>query len=199
MNEIRIEVKLKNNMIYEAIVPMFGSVSEFCKKTGMSQCVVGQLINLKKSPFSESSPEHGYLGVAKKLAEICGYSCEELYPIELYRNLVSEKIVKTISLNSALVYEENRRIANGTSNESIGMEGLFVTHEAGKVLDTLKEKEAHVIRKRFGIGSDSGPITLDEVGKGLGCTRERIRQIEASAIRHLRHPVKSKKLRDFMD
>ncbi|MEW6739756.1 MAG: RNA polymerase sigma factor RpoD [Nitrospirota bacterium] len=66
-----------------------------------------------------------------------------------------------------------------------------------KVLCTLSPKEEMVIRKRFGIGEDS-PHTLEEVGQEFDVTRERIRQIEVKAIRKLKHPARSKWLRDFL-
>ncbi len=66
-----------------------------------------------------------------------------------------------------------------------------------KILCTLSPKEAMVIRKRFGIGEDS-PYTLEEVGQEFDVTRERIRQIEVKAIRKLKHPARSKWLRDFL-
>ena len=67
-----------------------------------------------------------------------------------------------------------------------------------KTLDLLSEREEKVIRLRFGL--DDGKIrTLEEVGKVFDVTRERIRQIEAKALRKLRHPKRSDKLKDFLD
>ena len=70
--------------------------------------------------------------------------------------------------------------------------------EVEKVLSTLTDREAKIIKLRFGI--DSGyPRTLEEVGRIFRVTRERVRQIEAKAIRKLRHPSRSKSLRDYLD
>ena len=66
------------------------------------------------------------------------------------------------------------------------------------VLDTLNDREARVLELRFGL-EDGRSRTLEEVGKDFGVTRERIRQIEAKALRKLRHPNRSKKLRDFLE
>ncbi len=65
------------------------------------------------------------------------------------------------------------------------------------VLDTLTDRE-NVLRLRFGL-DDGRTRTLEEVGKVFGVTRERIRQIEAKALRKLRHPSRSKRLKDFLE
>lgn len=70
--------------------------------------------------------------------------------------------------------------------------------EISEVLLTLTEREEKVIRLRFGL-EDGKPRTLEEVGQMFGVTRERIRQIEAKALRKLRHPSRSRKLRDYME
>ena len=66
------------------------------------------------------------------------------------------------------------------------------------MLDTLTSREQQVLRLRFGL-DDGRARTLEEVGQVFGVTRERIRQIEAKALRKLRHPSRSKKLKDYLD
>ena len=67
-----------------------------------------------------------------------------------------------------------------------------------EVLDTLTDRESRVLQLRFGL-EDGRSRTLEEVGREFGVTRERIRQIEAKALRKLRHPTRSRKLRDFLE
>ena len=70
--------------------------------------------------------------------------------------------------------------------------------ELEDVLDTLTDREENVLRLRFGL-DDGRQRTLEDVGKIFGVTRERIRQIEAKALRKLRHPSRSKQLKDFLE
>jgi len=74
----------------------------------------------------------------------------------------------------------------------------LLKEQISKVLSTLTPREEKVLRLRFGL-EDGRQRTLEEVGKEFNVTRERIRQIEAKALRKLRHPGRSKKLRDFLD
>jgi len=74
----------------------------------------------------------------------------------------------------------------------------MLKEQISEVLDTLTEREESVLRLRFGL-DDGRSRTLEEVGKVFGVTRERIRQIEAKALRKLRHPSRSKQLKDFME
>ncbi len=66
------------------------------------------------------------------------------------------------------------------------------------VLDSLTQRERRVLQLRFGL-DDGRSRTLEEVGREFGVTRERIRQIEAKALRKLRHPSRSKKLKDYLE
>ncbi len=75
---------------------------------------------------------------------------------------------------------------------------LLLKEQLNEVLSTLTDREAKVLRLRFGL-EDGRSRTLEEVGKEFEVTRERIRQIEAKALRKLRHPSRSKKVRDFLD
>ena len=74
----------------------------------------------------------------------------------------------------------------------------LLKEQVDDVLYTLSDREARVLQLRFGL-EDGRSRTLEEVGRDFGVTRERIRQIEAKALRKLRHPSRSKKLKDFLE
>ena len=75
---------------------------------------------------------------------------------------------------------------------------VLLQEKIGKVLGTLKEREAEILRMRFGL-NDGRTQTLEEVGSVYNVTRERIRQIEAKALRKLRHPSRSRELKGYLE
>ena len=87
---------------------------------------------------------------------------------------------------------------NNTVTPEGNVEAVMLREHIDVLLNDLKEREKQVIILRFGL-EDGHPRTLEEVGKEFNVTRERIRQIEAKALRKLRHPSRSKKLRDFLN
>ncbi len=108
-----------------------------------------------------------------------------------------------VSLESPVGEEDESRISDFVEDESIksptdnAAQDILKT-QLFQVIETLTPREQKVIRLRYGL-DDSHPRTLEEVGKEFNVTRERIRQIEAKALRKLRHPNRSKKLQDFYD
>lgn len=107
-----------------------------------------------------------------------------------------------ISLESPVGEEEDSSLGDFVSdphalNPYEYTEKMKLREELDNVLSTLTEREERVLRLRFGL-VDGRQRTLEEVGKEFNVTRERIRQIEAKALRKLKHPSRSKKLRDFM-
>ena len=108
-----------------------------------------------------------------------------------------------VSLETPIGEEEDSHLADFIKDEKslspveAASNNLLKSH-VGIVLESLNHREQRVLQLRFGL-EDGRSRTLEEVGREFGVTRERIRQIEAKALRKLRHPTRSKKLRDFID
>ena len=114
------------------------------------------------------------------------------------------KIAKEpISLETPVGEENDSHIGDfiedqNVINPSSAMSNLNLVNQTRKVLATLTAREEKVLRMRYGVGEESSH-TLEEVGQSFNVTRERIRQIEAKALRKLRHPSRSGKLKDFLE
>lgn len=108
-----------------------------------------------------------------------------------------------VSLETPIGEEEDSHLGDFIQDDHIPVPveqatATLLKEQIDEVLDTLTERERNVLRLRFGL-DDGRARTLEEVGKEFNVTRERIRQIEAKALRKLRHPSRSKKLRDYLD
>jgi RNA polymerase primary sigma factor len=108
-----------------------------------------------------------------------------------------------ISLETPIGEEEDSHLGDFIEDKQVvspveSIIGLSLREQTNKVLNTLTPREEKVLRLRFGL-SDGCEHTLEEVGQDFAVTRERIRQIEAKALRKLRHPSRSKKLRSYLE
>ena len=114
------------------------------------------------------------------------------------------KIAKEpISLETPIGEEEDSHLGDFIEDKKVVSPGDAIVNfnlaeQTRKVLRTLTPREEKVLRMRFGIG-EKADHTLEEVGRDFDVTRERIRQIEAKALRKLRHPSRSKKLKSFVE
>ena len=147
--------------------------------------------------------------VSRQLLQELGHdpSAEEIaaemsMPVEKVRDIL--KIAQEpVSLETPIGEEEDSHLGDfiedeGASEPSEAASFTLLKEQLMNVLDTLTPREKKVLELRFGI-VDGRTRTLEEVGKEFNVTRERIRQIEAKALRKLRHPSRSKKLKDFLN
>ena len=128
---------------------------------------------------------------------------EELeMPVERVREILKIS-QEPVSLETPIGEEEDSHLGDFIQDENVPVPAeaaaaTLLKEQLDEVLDTLTEREQKVLRLRFGM-NDGRARTLEEVGKEFDVTRERIRQIEAKALRKLRHPSRSRKLRDYLD
>ena len=123
-------------------------------------------------------------------------------PVERVREVMKISL-DPVSLETPIGEEEDSHLGDFIQDEQVMVPVDAATYtllreQLSEALETLTEREQKVLRLRFGL-DDGRPRTLEEVGREFNVTRERIRQIEAKALRKLRHPSRSRKLKDYLD
>ena len=123
-------------------------------------------------------------------------------PVERVREILKIS-QEPVSLETPIGEEEDSHLGDFIQDDNVPVPSeaaayTLLKEQLEEVLDTLTEREQKVLRLRFGL-DDGRARTLEEVGKEFNVTRERIRQIEAKALRKLRHPSRSRKLKDYLD
>ena len=155
-----------------------------------------ETINKVKKVSSQLLHKNGHEPVAEEVA------AELDMPVDKVREIM-RVAQEPVSLETPIGEEEDSHLGDFIPDDEAPAPADAASHtllkeQLGEVLSTLTSREEKVLRLRFGL-EDGRPRTLEEVGKEFDVTRERIRQIEAKALRKLRHPSRSKKLKDFLD
>ena len=155
-----------------------------------------ETINKVKKVSSQLLHANGREPSAEEIAE------ELDMPVDKVREIM-RVAQEPVSLETPIGEEEDSHLGDFIPDDDAPAPADAASHTLlketlGNVLDSLTPREEKVLRLRFGL-EDGRSRTLEEVGKEFNVTRERIRQIEAKALRKLRHPSRSKKLKDFLD
>ena len=155
-----------------------------------------ETINKVKKVSSQLLHENGHEPSAEEIAERLDM------PVDKVREIM-RVAQEPVSLETPIGEEEDSHLGDFIPDDDAPVPAeaasqTLLKEQLADVLKTLTPREEKVLRLRFGL-EDGRPRTLEEVGKEFNVTRERIRQIEAKALRKLRHPSRSKKLKDFLD
>ena len=155
-----------------------------------------ETINKVKKVNSQLLHENGHEPTNEQIAE------KLEMPVEKVREIM-RVAQEPVSLETPIGEEEDSHLGDFIPDEDAPAPSDVASHtmlkeQLAEVLSTLTPREEKVLRLRFGL-EDGRSRTLEEVGKEFNVTRERIRQIEAKALRKLRHPSRSKKLEDFLE
>ncbi len=155
-----------------------------------------ETINKVKKVNSQLLHENGHEPTNEQIAE------KLEMPVEKVREIM-RVAQEPVSLETPIGEEEDSHLGDFIPDEDAPVPSDVASHtmlkeQLAEVLSTLTPREEKVLRLRFGL-EDGRSRTLEEVGKEFNVTRERIRQIEAKALRKLRHPSRSKKLKDFLE
>jgi RNA polymerase sigma factor (sigma-70 family) len=199
VNPYLVKISIRNNLIIRAIHRAgYRNVSQFCEQNGMAKTQLTELISLRTPPLTK---EGEFRESAKRLMEgLCALPTElwtaEQLTMELKRNTSTKEVnldamIAALGMNS----EEALHLIEGPSPEK-ELEDKEAAEVVNEMLETLTPKEARVLRMRFGIGCNEH--TLEETGRVLDVTKERIRQIEAKAMRKMKHPTRFEELWSLM-
>ena len=155
-----------------------------------------ETINKVKKVSSQLLHEYGHDPSAEEIAERLDM------PVDKVREIM-RVAQEPVSLETPIGEEEDSHLGDFIPDDDAPVPAeaasqTLLKEQLADVLKTLTPREEKVLRLRFGL-EDGRPRTLEEVGKEFNVTRERIRQIEAKALRKLRHPSRSRKLKDFLD
>jgi len=153
---------------------------------------INKMIRLTRNLLQELGREPSIEEIAEKMD----------LPLDKVKEII--KIAQQpVSLESPIGKEDDRNLGDFIEDEDSPAppkiaSNALLKEQLNKVLKTLTQREKNILELRFGIAGDR-PHTLEEVGREFGLTRERIRQIQDKAIRRLRHPSRSEKLKDYLD
>lgn len=155
-----------------------------------------ETITKVKKTSSQLLHENGHDPTAEEIADRLGFQVEKVREIMRIAQ-------DPVSLETPIGEEEDSHLGDFIPDDDAPAPAeaaslILLKEQLNKILSTLTEREAKVLKLRFGL-EDGRSRTLEEVGKEFDVTRERIRQIEAKALRKLRHPSRSKQVKDFLD
>lgn len=192
MKKLRIDLKIRNNVLYQLIFTNYKSVSDFCKSHGLHGSVVGDMLNLKKSSVFRSNGGE-YKKCSHDIASIFKMLPEDIFPKDIY-NVLDNKSFVTINMDElelpCSTTKENDPIAQLEYNN--------LRDNINKALSAIPEREREAIIMHFGL-NDSAPQTFAEIGGHFGVCSTRARQIIATGLRKLRYSEMSKFLKPFIN
>ena len=192
MTDYRVQIKVRNARLLRAIEKAGHQPGQiFAREVGISYTVhLLPYLNLKRTPFDENGDLRP---CAEKLCVFLNCLPDELWSEEQRYPLVTN--AAEIELSAASVHELLASPSDCADPLSL-LEKKQAAQAVDALLDTLTPREAEVLRLRHGI--DGEPMNLEEMAKAKGCSRERIRQIEAKALRKLRAPARQTVLMDVV-
>lgn len=192
MKDLRISVQVRNNVLWHAIYDKYKTVGAVAEASGVGANQISSVLGLRVSPMSMQTDTPKTW--CQQLALFFDIPFEVLFPMHLYRGLYKYQRDFEVHAATFLQVSEVRLIDGAPTPEDSLIENdrrERLETVTANVLSTLTPREAAVIRRRFGIGGHEEE-SLEDIGKSYAVTHERIRQIEAKAIRKLRHPSRKR-------
>lgn len=164
---LRVEVRFRNARLYNAIFSKYESVNHFCAANGFQASLVGEFLNLKRSPLKSDGE---YSKSAINIAEALFIEVEDLFPLHIYKLDKTSGAVDIEPSYKKIENQPDKLLLSDHSKEIIS-----------NVLSSLPSRQSEVLRGRYWEG-----LTLEDVGNRMGITKERVRQIENKALKKMR-------------
>jgi len=197
-HDLLVVSKLKNRPLRDAVREAGLTLKQISEKAGVCTSHITSFGCLSASPYyiKTGCPKPA----AESLAEFFEIPVETLFPRLLYKLQFPKVIERTIDAEQAISLLEARKqkLLPESFTPEYQCDPGELAISIGEALDTLTNRERLVIEMRFGVDG-KGSTGLREVGEHFGVSVERIRQIEAKALRKLRHPSRSSKLKGFLE
>lgn len=204
---LRIEARFKNarlfNAIVAAVIPTkssrnrtYGPIKNWCHAHDLCKTVVHGLLNLRVTPVMKSGRVRP---ICTRIAAVLDEDVSYLFPADLYQIrwpcLATETDHEPLMLRLSAVPRVMWELPPHHEDEYLARQMAAALKSA---VDLLTPREAAVMRARFGLNEAGEEHTREDIGGDLGISGERVRQIEAKALRKLRHPSRSARLRKFL-
>ncbi len=188
MSDVRVQIRFRNDLLQRLIDEQPLPLYKLAKEIGVGYGVILYLKSLRHSPYSNRNREE-FSETAKKIAAYFNITPEVLFPEDIYRIKWPSKLEKAFPAErvACLVQSDDQRLRALLPHEFVENEETKVTIK--NVLKSLTPRERRVIEMKFGLGEEE-KHTLEEIGQDFEVTRERVRQIEARALRKMGHPAK---------
>lgn len=198
MKSVELTIKLRNNLLKERRLILGLTTVKMAEACGVAYALYIEYENMRASPVGRS--RHRVLRwrpSAQKIADYHGCLPEELWPQALLAIKQPEVVTKINADEIAMVAKLAASAEPSLLPELALDQGKLATAVAAS-LGGLTKRERNVLRRRFGLDGEE-PETLATIGARMGVKQERVRQIEARALRKLRHPVKVRVLAEFSE
>jgi DNA-directed RNA polymerase specialized sigma subunit len=198
MKDLRVEIRVKNNPLYSAIMAQYDSVAHFCRENDLTTMTVGGYINFKISPLTkretpnESVEKGSYIKqTASQIIDALGVGFLEVFPTVSHESKES-KFVAEMDSQDFLPYDDSQYIS--LLDEPKPHRDFSKLDD---VLNTIPERNRKILKERFGLGCQKK--TLRQIAGEQGISCEGVRQIERRGLWLLRNPTRVRHLKDLME
>lgn len=194
MSDVRVIVRFRNDLLERLIEESGKTIKQICDEIQVS---MGYLYDIKALRTNPLRNDGEYRATAERIAKYFRLTPDILFPDEIYSMTFPPKLEKAIPASRIACFVSSNATVRALPPHELA-EASEMKSVLKKLLGNLTPREQRVLQMRFGLDGDN-EHTLDDVAQDLDVSRERIRQIEAKALRKLRHPRNTKTLRQMLD